>query len=52
MNDNSEVVTALKELALASEQYYKWVNKFDIRIEDMKLRAAIARAKTVLGYEP
>lgn len=48
---NSELVSALSELTLAAEQYYKWANKFDLRIEDHKLRSAISRAKSVLSSD-
>lgn len=48
---NSEALSSLKELTHAAEQYYKWVNQFDIRIEDVKLRSAIAKAKNVIDRE-
>lgn len=48
MVSNSDAISVLSELAHAAEQYYKWANQFDLRIEDMRLRSAIARAKTVV----
>lgn len=50
MNDIEKLVSTLEELAYTSEQYYKWANQFDLRIEDIKLRSSIAKAKSLV-YE-
>lgn len=39
---------ALIELAYCAEQYYKWANQYDLRIEDHKLRSSIAKAKALI----
>ncbi len=52
MMDVKKLVTALEDLAINAELYYKWANQFDLRIEDIKLRSSIARAKdTVKEYK-
>lgn len=43
-----KIQNTLEQLILDSENYYKWVNKFDLRIEDYKLRSSIAAAREVL----
>lgn len=48
MNDIKKLVETLDELARTSEQYYKWANQFDLRIEDIKLRSCIAKAKSLV----
>lgn len=50
MNDIEKLVSTLEELAYTSEQYYKWANQFDLRIEDIKLRSSITKAKSLV-YE-
>lgn len=48
MNNNEKLIASLEQLTAVSEQYYKWANQFDLRIEDHKLRSAIAHAKSIL----
>lgn len=45
---DKKLLTTLEDLAINAELYYKWVNQFDIRIEDIKLRSSIARAKSLV----
>lgn len=48
-NVNSELLSKLEELAIASEQYYKWSNQYDLRIEDKRLRTAISNARELVN---
>ena len=45
---NSDLIFALRNLIEASEHFYKTSNQLDIRIDDLKFRAALAKAKQAL----
>ena len=48
MGDVVKLKKLLEELTRRSEEYYKWANSFDIRIDDLQFRSAIAHAKAYL----
>lgn len=51
MSKEQELISALEELVKYSELYYKWCNQYDLRVDDLKLRGAISKAKSVLNKE-
>lgn len=46
--NEQNLVSTLKQLVFASEQYYKWTNQLDIRVTDNKFLEAVNKSKLLL----